>query len=156
MLECITHLDDPRTAIIKDDPVRPNIALEDRINDRAKIYLWCEEDQIRSAVCVALCDAVPDSENTLLSTPVGDLTVAVAYTIWSYSAGAAQKLIFALRDQLPESVVKMVTLSPQTEMARKFHERNGAKLVRENADTWNFEYAIVKDVVELTQQQAEH
>ena len=152
MLECITHLDDPRTAVIRDDPVRPNIALEDRINDRAKIYLWCEEDQIRSAVC----DAVPDSENTLLSTPVGDLTVAVAYTIWSYSAGAAQKLIFALRDQLPDSIVKMVTLSPQTEMARKFHERNGAKLVRENADTWNFEYAIVKDVVELTQQQAEH
>ena len=156
MLECITHLDDPRTAIIRDDPVRPNIALEDRINDRAKIYLWCEEDQIRSAVCVALCDAVPDSEHTLLTTPVGDLTVAVAYTIWSYSAGAAQQLIFALRDQLPDSIVKMVTLSPQTEMARKFHERNGAKLVRENADTWNFEYAIVKDVVELTPHEAQH
>lgn len=156
MLDCITHLDDPRTAVIRDDPVRPNIALADRINDRAKIYLWCEEDQIRSAVCVALCDAVPDSENTLLSPPVGELTVAVAYTIWSYSAGAAQKLIFALRDQLPDSIVKMVTLSPQTEMARKFHERNGAKLVRENADTWNFEYAIAKDVVELKQQQAEH
>ena len=156
MLECITHLDDPRTAIIRDDPVRPNIALEDRINDRAKIYLWCEQDRIRSAVCVALCDAVPDSEHTLLTTPVGDLTVAVAYTIWSYSAGAAQQLIFALRDQLPDSIVKMVTLSPQTEMARKFHERNGAKLVRENADTWNFEYAIVKDVVELKPHEAEH
>jgi len=156
MLECITRLDDPRTEVIRDDPVRPNIALTDRINERAKIYLWTEEDEIRSAVCVALCDAIPDSENTLLSTPVGELTVAVAYTIWSYSAGAAQKLIFALRDQLPESIVKMVTLSPQTEMARKFHERNGAKLVRENADTWNFEYAIAKDVVELKQQQAQH
>ena len=156
MLECITCLDDPRTAIIRDDPVRPNIALEDRINDRAKIYLWCEQDQIRSAVCVALCDAVPDSEHTLLTTPVGELTVAVAYTIWSYSAGAAQQLIFALRDQLPDSIVKMVTLSPQTEMASKFHERNGAKLVREKAENWNFENAIVKDVVELTQQQAEH
>ena len=156
MLECITRLDDPRTEVIKDDPVRPNIALTDRINERAKIYLWTEEDEIRSAVCVALCDAVPDSENTLLSTPVGDLTVAVAYTIWSYSAGAAQKLIFALRDQLPDSIVKMVTLSPQTEMARKFHERNGAKLVRENADTWNFEYAIAKDVDERKQQQAQH
>jgi len=156
MLECITHLDDPRTVVVQDDPVRPNIALTDRINERAKIYLWTEEDEIRSAVCVALCDAIPDSENTLLSTPVGELTVAVAYTIWSYSAGAAQKLIFALRDQLPESIVKMVTLSPQTEMARKFHERNGAKLVRENVDTWNFEYAIAKDVVELKTQQAEH
>lgn len=156
MLECITCVNDPRTAIIQDDPVRPNIALEHRVNDRAKIYLWCEQDKILSAVCVALCDAVPDSENTLLTTPVGDLTVAVAYTIWSYSAGAAQQLIFALRDQLPETIMKMVTLSPQTEMARKFHERNGAKLVRENADTWNFEYAIEKNVAQLAQQRAEH
>jgi hypothetical protein len=144
MLEQITTLEDPRTRVIKDDPVRPNIAIESRINDRASIYLWTEEEQILAAVCVALCDAVPESELSMLSTPVGDLTVAVAYTIWSYSAGAAQKLIFAVRDQLPDTIKKMVTLSPQTEMAQRFHERNGATLIRRNADTWNFEYDITK------------
>jgi hypothetical protein len=142
MLEQITTLEDPRTRVIKDDPVRPNIAIESRINDRASIYLWTEEEQILAAVCVALCDAVPESELSMLSTPVGDLTVAVAYTIWSYSAGAAQKLIFAVRDQLPDSIKKMVTLSPQTSMAQRFHEKNGACLIRENADTWNFEYSL--------------
>jgi hypothetical protein len=144
MLEKITTLEDPRTRVIKDDPVRPNIAIESRINDRASIYLWTEEEQILAAVCVALCDAVPESEMSMLSTPVGDLTVAVAYTIWSYSAGAAQKLIFAVRDQLPDTIKKMVTLSPQTTMAKRFHEKNGAHLIRENADTWNFEYNITK------------
>ena len=54
MLEQITTLEDPRTRVIKDDPVRPNIAIENRINDRASIYLWTEEEQILAAVCVAL------------------------------------------------------------------------------------------------------
>ncbi len=142
MLEQITTLEDPRAGVIKDDPVRPNIAIENRINSRASIYLWTEQDQILAAVCIALCDAVPESEMSMLAPPEHELTVAVAYTIWSYSAGAAQKLIFAVRDQLPDSIKKMVTLSPQTAMAQKFHEKNGASLIRANADTWNFEYCL--------------
>jgi hypothetical protein len=144
MLDCITSLTDPRTSIIKDDPVRPNIAIEQRINDRACIYLWTEDSKILAAVCVSLCDAVPESEISMLMPVDGEKTVAVAYTIWSYSNGAARKLIFAVRDQLPQSIKKMVTLSPQTEMARRFHQSNGAVLIRENADTWNFEYNIAK------------
>lgn len=144
MLDIITDLLDPRISIVKDDPVRPHIPTENRINNRSKIYLWTEDNEVKAAVCVSLCDVIPDSETSLLATPVGDLTVAVAYTIWSYSAGAAQKLIFAVRDILPEGIQKMVTLSPQTEMARKFHIKNGAHLIRENADTWNFEYDISK------------
>jgi len=35
---------------------------------------------------------------------------------------------------------RLVTLSPLTDMATKFHLRNGAKLVRVNEDTQNFEY----------------
>ena len=142
MLEQITQRDDPRTRVIKDDPVRPNITIENRINDRASIYLWTEDDAILAAVCVSLCEAVPESELSMLATQEGELSVAVAYTIWSYSAGAAQKLIFAVRDQLPQSIKKMVTLSPQTAMAQRFHEKNGARLIRANADTWNFEYNL--------------
>ena len=142
MLDQITSITDPRTSIIKDDPVRPNISIENRINDRAGIYLWTEEGNILAAVCVSLCDAVPESEISMLMPVEGEKTVAVAYTIWSYSAGAARKLIFAVRDQLPNSIMKMVTLSPQTEMARRFHQSNGAVLIRENADTWNFEYSL--------------
>jgi hypothetical protein len=33
-----------------------------------------------------------------------------------------------------------VTLSPKTDMARKFHLKNGAKIFRENEETVNYEY----------------
>ena len=37
---------------------------------------------------------------------------------------------------------RLVTLSPLTEMAKNFHERNGAKLVQINETTQNFEYKV--------------
>ena len=37
---------------------------------------------------------------------------------------------------------RLVTLSPMTDMARKFHLKNGAKEVQVNLTTQNFEYDI--------------
>lgn len=37
---------------------------------------------------------------------------------------------------------RLVTLSPKTDMAMKFHLSNGAKLIAENLTTNNFEYPI--------------
>ena len=39
---------------------------------------------------------------------------------------------------------RLVTLSPLTEMATKFHSSNGAKLIQVNSNTQNFEYIIIK------------
>ena len=39
---------------------------------------------------------------------------------------------------------RLVTLSPLTEMATKFHLRNGAKLLQVNESTQNFEYTVNK------------
>ena len=39
----------------------------------------------------------------------------------------------------------MITLSPLTDMAFKFHSRNGAKLLQKNETTQNFEYEVIKD-----------
>ena len=39
---------------------------------------------------------------------------------------------------------RLVTLSPLTEMATKFHSKNGAKLLQVNENSQNFEYKIVK------------
>lgn len=142
MLEQIIALDDPRLSLIKDDPVRPHIPAELRINDRGTIYLWVENNQIQAAVCVMLCSRIPDSEQSMLEQQDDVLNVAVAYTIWSYSKGAAQQLIFAVRETVKDRVSKLVTLSPQTEMAKNFHIKNGAVLIRENAQTWNFEYSL--------------
>ena len=39
---------------------------------------------------------------------------------------------------------RLVTLSPLTEMAKKFHLRNGAELLQINEQTQNFEYKVIK------------
>ena len=41
-----------------------------------------------------------------------------------------------------KNVNRLVTLSPKTEMAKRFHEKNGAELVSENEESYNFEYKI--------------
>lgn len=141
MLDRITSLDDPRLRILEDDPVRPHIPAHQRVTDRGTIFLWCDNDEIKAAVCVMFCDHIPASEEDMF-TEAQDRSVAVAYTIWSYSAGAARELIFAVRDLVKDTVRELVTLSPQTEMAERFHMRNGAEFLRENATTWNFRYDL--------------
>jgi hypothetical protein len=67
----------------------------------------------------------------------------VFYTIWSYAAGAGKDLIVAAQNEIKQSnpeVTTFVTLSPKTEMARRFHHKNGATTFRENADTVNYLY----------------
>ena len=39
---------------------------------------------------------------------------------------------------------RLITLSPLTEMASKFHSKNGAKLLQVNETTQNFEYQVEK------------
>jgi hypothetical protein len=39
-------------------------------------------------------------------------------------------------------IQRLVTLSPLTDMATKFHIKNGAQLLQINSHTQNFEYAL--------------
>jgi len=41
------------------------------------------------------------------------------------------------------TITRFVTLSPKTEMARRFHLKNGAVVFRENEETVNYEYISV-------------
>jgi hypothetical protein len=74
---------------------------------------------------------------------VESATIAVFYTIWSYTAGAGRSLIQeaqqSIRSEFPE-IQTYVTLSPKTEMARRFHLKNGASELRENSNTINYIY----------------
>ena len=72
-------------------------------------------------------------------------TIAVFYTIWSYAPGAGRKLIFDAVRHIKEndtSIQRFITLSPKTEMAKKFHTKNGAGVYRENLNTVNYEYDV--------------
>ena len=95
-------------------------------------------------VCVSLQNAVPAVVEDLGSTDT-DVDTAIFYTIWSYAPGAGTELLLSavddIRRQYPE-IKRFVTLSPKTEMARRFHIKNGAVVFRENTDTVNYEYLI--------------
>lgn len=143
MLYIINSLSDPLIQYLKDDPVRPEIPAEFRVSDTTEIFVLLNEDRPSAIVCVAYRDFVPKDCEELYKKP-SEPSVAVFYTIWSYDPGAGRKLIQTARKELsnrkPE-IKKFVTLSPQTEMAKKFHLKNGASIFRDNPSSVNYEYA---------------
>ena len=143
MLTCITQVDDPLLIYLKDDPVRPEIPAEFRVAVN-RFVLALVEDQVRAMVCVSLQNTVPTVVEDLGSTNL-DVDTAIFYTIWSYAPGAGTELLLSavdnIRERYPE-IKRFVTLSPKTEMARRFHIKNGAVVFRENTDTINYEYLI--------------
>lgn len=140
MLKVIKDLHDPLIDLVKDDPVRPAIPTASRIHDHAEILVLVEDDQPAAVVCVAYLDQVPTTETELGRS--GD-NVAAFYTIWSYQPGAGRRMIRAARIHIATSrpeIKTYVTLSPKTEMARKFHLSNGASMLADNETTINYLY----------------
>ena len=140
MLKIITSVADPLVDLVRDDPVRPSIPTASRIHDHAEILVLIEDDKPAAVVCVAYLEAVPTTELELGAT--GD-NIAAFYTIWSYAPGAGRRLIRAARIHIAQTrptITRYVTLSPKTEMARKFHISNGAHTLKENDTTINYEY----------------
>lgn len=141
---------------ITKDAVRPHLSLEFRTTNGRKIFVLQEDgEEIRDLAycCVAFCDKVPTNEKELeeYSNPTGK--IAIAYTVWSteWRKGAGRDIILAIREKLIEDterlfgVERMITLSPLTNMAKRFHERNGAKLLNHNDESYNFEYNLNDD-----------
>jgi hypothetical protein len=142
MLHTITTISDDLASLIKDDPVRPEIPLSDRVNSNSRIYMLKDGDQTLAVTCVKFLETIPSAVDDLVVI-IGGATTAVFYTIWSYTAGAGRELIVAaqksIESEFPE-IQTYVTLSPKTEMARRFHLKNGARELRENVDTINYIY----------------
>ena len=143
MLSFITNITDPLLEYIKDDPVRPELPKEFRVG-KNKFVSALVEDIPKAMVCVSLHDFIPEDVNGL-SVETEHPTTAIFYTIWSYAPGAGVELLRAtvaeIQKQFP-SVERFVTLSPKTDMAKRFHTKNGAGVFRENQDTVNYEYNV--------------
>jgi len=143
MLHIINNLQDEFLRLLKDDPVRPEIPAEQRVNSNSQIFvLKNEHNEPLAVTCVKFLADIPESVTDLADTVVNTNT-AVFYTIWSYAAGAGRELIEQAQAQITQEhpeVKTFVTLSPKTEMARKFHHKNGATTYRENADSINYLY----------------
>jgi hypothetical protein len=147
MLHFIRDITHQLLNFIKDDPVRPEIPTDFRVSDgRMVAALSSDATNPDAMVCVSFHDFVPQDTNDLKETALVP-TTAVFYTIWSYKAGKGKQLLVeavkGIQEQYP-SVTRFVTLSPKTEVARRFHMKNGAIVFRENIETVNYEYSTDK------------
>jgi hypothetical protein len=141
MLSFITDLANPLLDYIKDDPVRPELPKEFRVG-KNRFVSALVNDIPQAMVCVSLHDFIPQDVDDL-TVETDNPTTAIFYTIWSYAPGAGVELLRATVAQIKEQfpgVTRFVTLSPKTEMAKRFHTKNGAGVYRENTNTVNYEY----------------
>ena len=144
MLTFIIDLSNKLLDFIKDDPVRPEIPKDFRVSDGRMVAALVKEEKPEAMVCVSFHDFVPQDVNDL-NTTTQVPTTAVFYTIWSYKAGKGKELLIQAVKEIQKqhpTITRFVTLSPKTEVARRFHLKNGAIVFRENLDTTNYEYSV--------------
>ena len=132
---------------VSDDPVRPELDLEFRLRNGRTVYALTEDGEYKAAICLAYCNDVPTTVKELdkLSQATNNGThssIAVAYTVWSKKPRAGRKIITDLMEIIKkdDTVHRLVTLSPKTAMAKKFHLNNGAFILQLNTETDNYEY----------------
>ena len=141
---------------IDEDPVRPELDNVFRRSFGRKIYGVKYGSEIHAVMCFAYTNEIPKSveeldilsqdahlQSTLRGQNVG--RIAIAYTVWSKKKGGGKLIVKEVFKKIKKSnhLNRLVTLSPLTEMATKFHSRNGAKLLQKNETTQNFEYKII-------------
>ena len=140
-----------------DDPVRPELSNEFRTSFGRKIYGVKYQGEIRAVMCFAFTNNIPKtvdeldllSKDAFLQSAHRDQNVgkiAIAYTVWSKKKGGGKLIVKEVYKMIKKSnhLNRLVTLSPLTEMARKFHLRNGAVELQVNDETQNFEYKVIK------------
>ena len=130
----------------EDDPVRPELDNEFRVSNGRKIFGLKYNNEIEGVVCIAFTNELPATvkELDLMSVNEKDSQIAIAYTLWSLKKGAGKKIMKELLKYMKEhnNIDSIMTLSPLTPMATHYHIRNGAKLIKINPTTQNFEYKV--------------
>jgi|TARA_R110000822_G_scaffold4620_7_gene19931 hypothetical protein len=141
MLTQLTTLDQVHD-IIADDPVRPHIQEQWRLDQGREVYAYVVDGEPQAVICVAYTDRIPQDEQDL---DLVGTSVAVFYTVWSHKAGLGRTIVLETAKHIKETNTKVdrfVTLSPLTAMAERFHIRNGALLLSRGMTCQNFEYNI--------------
>ena len=141
----------------EEDPVRPELDNVFRRSYGRKIYGVKYMGVIHAVMCFAYTNKIPKnveeldkfSHDAFLQSAQRDQNVgqiAIAYTVWSKKKGGGKLIVKEVFKKIKKSnhLNRLVTLSPLTEMATKFHSKNGAKLIQINQTTQNFEYQVIK------------
>ena len=130
----------------EDDPVRPELDNTFRTTKGRKIFGLKYKDEIEGVVCLAFTNELPATvkELDLMSVDENNSQIAVAYTLWSLKKGAGKKIMKELLKYMKKqnNIDSIMTLSPLTPLATHYHIRNGAKLIKINPTTQNFQYRI--------------
>ena len=140
----------------EEDPVRPELDNVFRRSYGRKIFGVKYKGDIYAVMCFAYTNKIPKnveeldkfSHDAFLQSAQRDQNVgqiAIAYTVWSKKKGGGKLIVKEVFKKIKKSnhLNRLVTLSPLTEMATKFHTRNGAQLLQINETTQNFEYKIL-------------
>ena len=143
----------------EEDPVRPELDNKFRTGFGRKIFGVEYQGEIHAVMCFAYTNEIPKnvkeldkfSHDAFLQSAQRDQNVgkiAIAYTVWSKKKGGGKLIVKEVFKKIKKSnhLNRLVTLSPLTEMASKFHSRNGAKLLQVNETTQNFEYQVEKKI----------
>ena len=157
--------------LIEDDPVRLKLFKDNsvRFEDPFHVYAEINDEtgEIAAVVCTIICKFVPQDEYQIKLVAMGKVeqieeqlkereemygelgVVLCPYSIWSYQRGHGRKLINNLLEVVPvmhPEVDAVITMSPHTETAMKFHLRNGAGIFATNTKCVNYEYEV-EDVI---------
>jgi|TARA_R110001592_G_scaffold118618_1_gene321119 hypothetical protein len=153
---------------VAEDPVRPELSLEFRQSHGRKIYgIKDEESDIAAVMCFAFTNDIPTNVEEM-DTMSKDAamqavhragvqgSIAIAYTVWAKKKGGGKHIVNKVYKMIKESnhLSRLVTLSPLTDMARKFHLKNGAKELQVNLTTQNFEYDVELEKWEMLKNRA--
>ena len=138
-----------------EDPVRPELDNVFRRSYGRKIYGVKYKGEIHAVMCFAYTNQIPRnvdeldkfSHDAYLQSAQRDQNIgqiAIAYTVWSKKKGGGKLIVNEVFKKIKKTnhLDRLVTLSPLTDMATKFHTRNGAKLLQINETTQNFEYQV--------------
>ena len=141
------------TCNVSEDPVRPELDIAFRTKYGRKIFGVKYQKEICAIMCFGFTNEIPKTVEELdlmtkdayLQSALRDQNVgkiAIAYTVWSKKKGGGKLIVKEVFKKIKKSnhLNRLITLSPLTDMARKFHLRNGAIELQVNKKTQNFEY----------------
>jgi hypothetical protein len=140
----------------QEDPIRPELDNVFRRSYGRKIFGVRYSGEIHAIMCFAFTNKIPKnvedlkkfSHDAYLQSAQRDQNIgkiAIAYTVWSKKKGGGKLIVKEVFKKIKKSnhLNRLVTLSPLTKMATKFHIRNGAQLLQINDTTQNFEYKVI-------------
>tara|TARA_B100001741_G_scaffold294422_1_gene276742 strand:+ start:91 stop:654 length:564 start_codon:yes stop_codon:yes gene_type:complete len=144
-----------KTCNTEEDPVRPELTNKFRVSYGKKIFGVEYKNEICAIMCFGFTNEIPKTvkefdlmtKDAYLQSRHRDQKVgkiAIAYTIWSKKKGGGKMIVKEVFKMIKKSnhLNRLITLSPLTEMARKFHLKNGAIELQVNKETQNFEYKV--------------